>query len=130
MLQFLEEVSNRYDRVILDCPPVSAVADPLVLGTMADGILFVTKFNKIRREHASRSIQRIQEAGIHIVGIVLNDIDFEGKDSYYYSYHYYQNSYYASHYKSKAVSGGKKGAKAPVVASKATTDASKSDKQS
>ena len=130
MLQFLEEVSNRYDRVILDCPPVSAVADPLVLGAMADGILFVTKFNKIRREHASRSIQRIQEAGIHIVGIVLNDIDFEGKDSYYYSYHYYQNRYYASHYKSKAVSGGKKGGKAPVVAAKATSDAPKSDKQS
>jgi hypothetical protein len=33
--------------------------------------------------------------------VVLNDIDFEGKDSYYYSYYYYQNRYYSSHYKSK-----------------------------
>ena len=101
MLQFLEEAATRYDRVVLDCPPVSAVADPLVVGAMCDGIMFVTKFNKIRREHALRSVQRIQEAGIHLIGLVLNDIDFEGKDSYYYSYHYYQNRYYASHYKSK-----------------------------
>ena len=66
---------------------------------MSDGVVFVTKFNKIRREHARKSIQRLQDAGIHIVGIVLNDIDFEGKDSYYYSYYYYQNRYYASHYR-------------------------------
>jgi capsular exopolysaccharide synthesis family protein len=102
MIQFLDEASQRYDRVILDCPPVSAVADPLVVGAMADGVVFVTKFNKIRREHAVRSVQRIQDAGIHIIGLVLNDIDFEGKDSYYYSYHYYQNRYYASHYRNKS----------------------------
>jgi len=108
MLQFLEEVSSRYDRVILDCPPVSAVADPLVVGAMCDGLIFVTKFNKIRREHALRSVQRIQDAGIHIVGLVLNDIDFEGRDSYYYSYHYYQNRYYASHYRSKPSADGSK----------------------
>jgi len=102
MLDFLEEASARYDRVILDCPPVSAVADPLVVGSMCDGMMFVTKFNKIRREHARRSVQRVQDAGINLIGVVLNDIDFEGKDSYYYSYHYYQNRYYASHYKGKA----------------------------
>ena len=101
MADFLEEATARYDRVILDCPPVSAVADPLVVAALTDGIMFVTKFNKIRREHARRSVQRIQEAGINLIGIVLNDIDFEGKDSYYYSYHYYQNRYYASHYKGK-----------------------------
>lgn len=100
MLQFLEEAGTRYDRVVLDCPPVSAVADPLVVGAISDGIMFVTKFNKIRREHALRSVQRVQDAGIHMLGLVLNDIDFEGKDSYYYSYHYYQNRYYSSHYRS------------------------------
>jgi len=106
MVQFLDEAAQRYDRVVLDCPPVSAVADPLVVGAMADGVVFVTKFNKIRREHAVRSVQRIQDAGIHIIGLVLNDIDFEGKDSYYYSYHYYQNRYYASHYRSKPTDTG------------------------
>src|SRR3989454_8990821 len=68
MMQFLQEVRSRYDRVILDCPPVSAVSDPLVIASMSDGVVFVTKFNKIRRDHARKTIQRIQDAGIHILG--------------------------------------------------------------
>ena len=99
MKDFLKEALQRYDRVFLDCPPVSAVADPLVIAALSDGVIFVSKFNKIRREHARRTIQRVQDSGIHIIGAVLNDIDFEGKDSYYYSYYYYQNRYYTSHYK-------------------------------
>ncbi len=122
MLQFLEEASQKYDRVVLDCPPISAVADPLVVGAMSDGVIFVTKFNKIRREHALRSVQRVQDAGIHIVGLVLNDIDFEGKDSYYYSYHYYQNRYYSSHYRSRTgadAAPAKKGSKETADSGKA-----------
>ena len=120
MVRFLEEAARRYDRVILDCPPVSAVSDPLIVGAMADGMVFVTKFNKIRREHALRSVQRIQDSGIHLIGLVLNDIDFEGKDSYYYSYHYYQNRYYSSHYRNKSAD--------ETAGQKTTADSSKSSK--
>ena len=97
MSEFLNFARNRYDRVIVDCPPVSAVSDPLVISAKTDGILYVTKFNKIRRDHARKSIQRVENAGVHLTGVVVNDIDFEGKDSYYYSYYYYQNRYYATY---------------------------------
>lgn len=107
MTEFLQRVKGQYDRVVLDCPPVSAVSDPLILSAMSDGVVYVTKFNKIRREHGRKSVQRIQNAGIHIMGVVINDIDFEGKDSYYYSYYYYQNRYYSSHYKSTPSAGAK-----------------------
>jgi polysaccharide biosynthesis transport protein len=109
MAEFLALMRGRYDRVVLDCPPISAVSDPLIISAMSDGVVYVTKFNKIRREHGRRSVQRIQNAGIHILGVVVNDIDFEGRDSYYYSYYYYQNRYYASHYKTspKAKNPGK-----------------------
>jgi len=118
MVQFLQEAGKRYDRIVLDCPPISAVSDPLVISALADGVIFVTKFNKIRREHARKTIQRVQDAGIHVFGVVLNDIDFEGRDSYYYSYYYYQNRYYSSHYKP---GGSEKGGKASETAGKSTT---------
>ena len=105
MKKFVQEVKKKYDRVILDCPPVSAVSDPLVIASLCDGTVFVTKFNKIRRDHARRSVQRIQDAGVKIIGAVINDIDFEGKDSYYYSYYYYQNRYYASYYQNERKKG-------------------------
>jgi succinoglycan biosynthesis transport protein ExoP len=103
MEKLLAEFRQRYDRVVIDCPPISAVSDPLVMGAKSDGVLYVMKFKKIRREHARRSVQRIQDAGIQVVGVLLNDIDFEGRDSYYYSYYYYQNQYY-SHYKTEPTS--------------------------
>lgn len=106
MSQFIEELRNRYDKVVIDCPPVSAVSDPLVIAARTDGVIFVNKFNRIRREHARRTIQRIQDSGVRILGAVINDIDFEGKDSYYYSYYYYQNRYYASHYRSDSSDEG------------------------
>ena len=95
MLDFVEEVRSKYERVVFDCPPVSAVSDPLIIAANADGTVFVNKFNKIRREHARKTVSRVQDAGINIVGVCINDLDFEGKDSYYYSYYYYQNRYYA-----------------------------------
>ena len=111
MRDFIEEVKKKYDKIMFDCPPVSAVSDPLMIAAATDGIIFVSKFNKIRREHARKTVQRIQDAGINIVGVCINDLDFEGKDSYYYSYYYYQNRYYASHYKSDKPDGkdGKEG---------------------
>jgi len=106
MGELLNAVRDKYDRVFVDCPPVSAVSDPLMVASRTDGIVFVTKFNKIRRDHARRTVQRIQDAGVFILGNVINDIDFEGKDSYYYSY--YQNRYYASYYSNeKNQKGGK-----------------------
>jgi succinoglycan biosynthesis transport protein ExoP len=116
MMEFLDSMRKRYDRVVLDCPPISAVSDPLIISAMSDGVVYVTKFNKIRREHGRRSVQRIQDAGIHILGVVVNDIDFEGRDSYYYSYYYYQNRYYASHYKTSKKAG------APAEEAKAKKD--------
>ena len=108
MKDFIEEIRSKYDKIMFDCPPVSAVSDPLMIAAATDGIIFVSKFNKVRREHARKTVQRIQDAGINIVGVCINDLDFEGKDSYYYSYYYYQNRYYASHYKSDKP-GGKDG---------------------
>ncbi|MBL9135244.1 MAG: polysaccharide biosynthesis tyrosine autokinase [Verrucomicrobiales bacterium] len=114
MEKLLGELRQRYDRVVIDCPPISAVSDPLVMGAKSDGILYVMKFKKIRREHARRSVQRIQDAGIQVVGVLLNDIDFEGRDSYYYSYYYYQNQYY-SHYRTEPTSKKSEASRNPTA---------------
>jgi capsular exopolysaccharide synthesis family protein len=97
MAEFVQEAGRRYDRVIIDCPPVSAVSDPLIVSSLADGAILVTKFNKVRRDMARKSIQRMLEAGVQVCGVVINDIDFEGREAYYYSY-YYQNRYYKGYY--------------------------------
>ena len=98
-MEFMQEVSSRYDRVIIDSPPVSAVSDPLLIAAMADGVVYVIKFNRVRRDHAGKCIRKLQETGAYICGAILNDIDFEGRDAYYYHgyYYYYRNRYYGSY---------------------------------
>ncbi len=98
MDEFIQLMRDRYDRIILDCPPISAVSDPLVIASRANGVLYVTRFNKIRREHARKTVQRMNDAGLAILGTVINDIDLEGREAYYYSYYYYQNSHYKDYY--------------------------------
>jgi capsular exopolysaccharide synthesis family protein len=98
MQEFVREAARRYDRVVIDCPPVSAVSDPLIVSSLAEGTVLVTKFNKVRRDLARKTVQRMIDAGLQICGVVLNDIDFEGRDAYYYSYYYYQNRYYKGYY--------------------------------
>jgi capsular exopolysaccharide synthesis family protein len=102
MTEFIQEAGRQYDRVVIDCPPVSAVSDPLIVASQVDGVLLVAKFNKVRREMARKSVQRLLDAGVQPCGMVINDIDFEGRDAYYYSYYYYQNRYYKGYYQSGA----------------------------
>ena len=91
--EFLDEAQKQYDRIIIDCPPVSAVSDPLSVASRCDGILFISRFNKIRREHARRIVQRLKEAGVQIIGGLINDISAENSHSYYYYSDYYYKSY-------------------------------------
>jgi len=130
MGELLDGLRDRYDRIFVDCPPVSAVSDPLMIGARTDGMVFVSKFNKVRREHARKTVQRIQDAGIYILGTVINDIDFEGKDSYYYSYYYYQNRYYASYYSNEKKLTSKKGEGAEEAAIGSISDKSDGKKGS
>ena len=114
--RMLEWGVQKYDRVIMDCPPVSAVSDPLIVGSRCDGVLVVTRFNKIRREHVRRVVQKLTNAGIRLLGVCINDLSFETSDAYYYAYERY--GYYSAYHK-----GGKAGESAGVPASNASSGA-------
>lgn len=103
--EFLETARQRYDRVIIDCPPVSAVSDPLSVASRCDGIVFISRFNKIRREHARRIVQRLKEAGVRTIGGLINDISAENSHSYY----YYSDYYYKPYQKDSKTAGPRNG---------------------
>ncbi len=87
---FVAEARQRYDRIIIDSPPASAVGDPLSIAAQCDGVVFISRFRRIRREHARRVVQQLREAGVPIIGGLINDISAEKSYKYYY---YYQNYY-------------------------------------
>jgi capsular exopolysaccharide synthesis family protein len=96
MLQHIEYFKKNYDVVFFDTPPVFAVTDATLLGTKVDGVILVIKAHHTDKEIAIRAIASIQNVGVKVWGVVLNDIDLTHR---YASYGYYK--YYYHYYKSK-----------------------------
>lgn len=83
-----EDLRSRYDRIILDSPPILSVTDTFLLANLVDGVILVVKGVSTRLEAVIRAKQKIIEAKGKIIGVVVNNIEPEKEDSYYY-YHYY-----------------------------------------
>ncbi len=85
----LEELSKRFDRIILDSPPLGAVTDAVVLSKQVDGVILVVRAGKTLRDEISRAAKQIRDVGGEIFGVILNELDTNDKGSYYHSYYGY-----------------------------------------
>jgi len=92
MKEMLNELSARYDHIIIDSPPLINVTDPVILSTMVDGVILVVHGGKSTRDIVRRARQELATVGAKIFGVVLNNVDLrhEGYDNYYYN-RYYSN---------------------------------------
>lgn len=82
----LRELGEKFDRVILDSPPVQAVTDAVVLSKLVDGVILVVRADKTLRDDARRSAKHMRDVGGSIFGTIVNEIDT--RDRAYYSYGY------------------------------------------
>lgn len=82
----LAELATRFDRIILDSPPVQAVTDAVVLSKLVDGVILVVRADKTLREDVRRSAKQIHDVGGWIFGVIVNEIN--ASDRSYYSYGY------------------------------------------
>jgi Mrp family chromosome partitioning ATPase len=93
LTELLDEARRRYDRVVIDSPPITAVSDPLLLLPHVEGVIFVVHFGKIRREIVARAVRKLRDSGATLVGAVMNNISIEKHGYHYYPYrysHYYR----------------------------------------
>jgi capsular exopolysaccharide synthesis family protein len=84
---FLDRVAGRFDKVILDSPPVVAVTDAAILSTLTDAGLLVVRGYHTRKDVARHAMRVLLDVGAKTAGAVLNAIDLsrhEYKSSYYY----------------------------------------------
>ena len=89
--KLVEEVSNAYDIVIIDTPPILAVTDPAIVSAHTGTTLLVARFgqNHLREIELTRS--RFEQNGIDVKGLVLNDVVKKASNAYgYYGYYNYE----------------------------------------
>lgn len=90
-LSILEQLSDQYDRIFIDTPPLAAVSDVLSLLPHADGLIYVIKYNAVKRKSARANLRRLVDSQTPVFGAVLNQISLSVANYYYNSY--YDKSY-------------------------------------
>jgi succinoglycan biosynthesis transport protein ExoP len=83
----IEELKGQVDTVLLDSPPVLAVADAVILGTRVDGVLLVNDVGRTRRGEARQGAEEFRRVRANLLGVVLNRLP-RRRGGYYQDYYY------------------------------------------
>lgn len=83
----LEYASKTYDYIIIDTPPVLAVTDGIIISQYVGMNILVARFGKTPMKELEMAINRFQQVGIQVTGIILNDIQ-RSNIGYQYNYTY------------------------------------------
>ena len=88
--EFIQEISQVYDLVIIDAPPVLAVTDAVIIGRQVGTTLLVAKAKAHTLDEIQAAIKRFETAGIKPKGCIFNDVMLMnvGYRYYRYAYHY------------------------------------------
>jgi capsular exopolysaccharide synthesis family protein len=94
--EYFATLSEHFDYVVIDSPPVLAVADASILANTASGVVFVVGADQTSRHAARAAIDQLHAVQAHLIGAVLNRVDLEHNPYYYSTYYRKEYSrYYA-----------------------------------
>ena len=89
-MSFLISVlKKRYDRLIIDSPPILPASDAILLTPLADGTIFVVKAGGLNREMEKKALEQLQLAQANVIGVALNQVDIKKEGYYKYYSKYY-----------------------------------------
>ncbi|MFQ5823648.1 MAG: polysaccharide biosynthesis tyrosine autokinase [bacterium] len=84
----LDQVSKKFDLVLIDSPPLLLVPDSMVLSSIVDGVLIVIETNKNEQDMVLNVQKFLEKTNSNVIGVVLNRVDpkmlYKDKDYYYY----------------------------------------------
>ncbi len=93
--RFLDDLSKKFDRVVLDSPPIVAVTDSAIVSTLVDGVVFVIRASKTHTATCKSALRALRDVDAPIAGAVLNAVNLKSHEYSYYHYYYYKREGYA-----------------------------------
>lgn len=87
----LSELSESYDYIFIDSPPVCVVADPLLIAHKTAGVVLIARQKQTTYENLQKAVESLQTAQSNILGVIVTDVQDRHKP---YSY-YRKEGYYA-----------------------------------
>jgi len=101
MNNVLTEWRKQFDHIVIDTPPALSVTDAVLLSVQADSVILVIRSGQTTKQALRRARQLLAYVNAKIIGVVVNAMDLNASDYYYY-YGYYGKKY-GYYYKSDKV---------------------------
>lgn len=83
----LNQLSEQYDHILIDTPPILAVTDGIIISQHAGVNLVIARYAKTQMKELELTINRFEQVGVKVNGIILNDIQ-RSSAGYGYGYNY------------------------------------------
>ncbi len=85
--ELIKKVSEHYDYIFLDTPPLVLVSDPLTIATFCDAVILTIAHSEAERDVIKKSIDSLKQINANIIGAIFNKIPVSKNNKYYYSYY-------------------------------------------
>ena len=82
--ELIKEMSNNYDYIFIDTPPVMLVSDPITISTYSDAVILAIEHGKTEKELSKKAVESLKQVNANIIGAVLNNIPVSKQSNYYY----------------------------------------------
>jgi capsular exopolysaccharide synthesis family protein len=79
--QLLARLRNLYDAIIIDSPPIGVVSDALILASLVDQTVLVSKENETSLAELASGTRLLKDRGANVAGLILNNVDPAGLSS-------------------------------------------------
>jgi len=96
----LQRLSETFDYVVVDSPPVLLVTDATILSSVVDGVIVIVESGATGPASLVRAFRTLDTAGARLLGVAVNKFDFQ-TSGYYYSHYNDYGYYYSYHGSSK-----------------------------
>ena len=93
--QCIDMLSQNYDHVIIDTPPVLAFPDALIWAKFGDGVILTSFAGRTTTSELKEAKEQLTQINVRLLGIVLSNVEQ--------SYYRYRYNYYAQNAKSRKV---------------------------
>jgi len=87
---------GRYDRIVLDSPPVLGLSETIGIQRVADGVVVLVRAEQTKLVDVDNCVDQLKRGGAQLLGFVLNRLDLAKPSNHY--YYYYSSPYYYTHY--------------------------------
>jgi len=84
--KMMNELSEKYDYIVVDTPPVNVVSDAMGISKSLAGIFLVLKYGETTFDTTEKAMKKIQLADMNMLGFIVNDITGRHHGGYYYRY--------------------------------------------